>query len=163
MEATISDLLFSDGLGKFKLPASVVTQLRQFAQVKRSQPEAGGLLLGRLVLGNVDAVVDEITTPQSMDYQSQFRFFRSAQGHQQILNERWQQSGGTCNYLGEWHTHPEPKPKPSGRDTRSWREQIERLSTGQMSLYFVIVGTATIAVWKANRAPFSYKQLNQIN
>ncbi|HCZ9268877.1 TPA: Mov34/MPN/PAD-1 family protein [Vibrio alginolyticus] len=28
-------------------------------------------------------------------------------------------SGGTVNYIGEWHTHPEDFPKPSQQDRSS--------------------------------------------
>lgn len=159
MDETITDLLYSDDTGKFKLPRSIISQLRQFAQVEKIQGEAGGLLLGRLVVGSGDTVVDEITTPQPTDWSSRFRFRRGSQGHQQILNDRWQQSDGTCNYLGEWHTHPEPVPQPSGRDTHSWQKQLKTLPADRHELYFVIVGTVSITVWKATQSPFSYHQL----
>lgn len=163
MQEIVTDLVFSDNHRRFKVPASIVEQLRQFAQVEKSQPEAGGILLGRLLLNTTDVVVDEITTPQPTDQCSRFMFRRLGQGHQQILDDRWKQSGGTCNYLGEWHTHPEPEPRPSGRDTRSWRDQVKLSPPDRQELYFVIVGTMALSVWRANRNPFHYYQLQLIS
>lgn len=162
MEILRSGLVFTDGISKFKIPSSIANHMAQFAQVEETQPEAGGLLLGRWILDSVDAVVDEITIPVPVDWRSRFGFRRSSQAHQKKLNECWQRTGGTCNYLGEWHTHPEPEAKPSTRDIHSWERQVERLPRSRVNLYFVIVSTSNIAVWKVNRYPFSYKQLKQL-
>lgn len=162
METKCSDLLFTDNKGKFKLPGFVVNQMHQYRQVKSNTPESGGLLLGRFILNSPDVVVDEITTPLPTDRRSRFRFRRGSYGHQQVINDRWFQSDGTCNYLGEWHTHPEPNPVQSTRDIASWQMQLDRLPDDQDELFFAIIGTSSIAVWKALRQPFSYHQLIQL-
>jgi integrative and conjugative element protein (TIGR02256 family) len=56
------------------------------------------------------------------DRGSLLSFRRSARGHQAVALKRWKRSGGTVDWLGEWHSHPEAVPSPSGIDRASWRE-----------------------------------------
>jgi integrative and conjugative element protein (TIGR02256 family) len=46
--------------------------------------------------------------------------------HQRGAVEAWHASGRFIDYVGDWHTHPEPSPTPSGVDLDQWcllREQ----------------------------------------
>jgi integrative and conjugative element protein (TIGR02256 family) len=64
-----------------------------------------------------------------------------------MIDQAWHISSGTCTYLGEWHTHPEPIPTPSVVDRSDWRR---RLMTDQTTkpLFFVIVGMEQTRVWQ---------------
>ena len=96
----------------YKKPA--VEKLLAHRQLQDSSPEAGGVMLGRLILGTSDVVVDAVTGPCTEDKYSRFTFFRSRRRAQQIVDEAWHTSCGTKIYLGDWHTHPEDIPRPSG-------------------------------------------------
>jgi len=132
---------------KFKLSTGVVATVLGYRQDDPSRPEAGGILLGRYILDCDDVVVDEATVPVEDDRRSRQRFYRSAKHHQDAICRAWARSAGTCNYLGEWHTHPEADPSPSSIDLAGWRRKliVDHVDSGV--LYFVIVGTHAINVW----------------
>ncbi|MBD2703409.1 Mov34/MPN/PAD-1 family protein [Spirosoma sp. BT702] len=150
------------GCGKLKITSAILQQITAYAQLKPQQAEAGGILLGRFIVEADDVVIDEVTVPKTGDRRHRTGFWRSATPHQKTLNDSWFSSDGTCNYLGEWHTHPEPNPNPSGRDLNSWKEQLIKFAQDGISLFFVIVGTQHIAVWEATHKPFTYQKLKKI-
>lgn len=68
-----------------------------------------------------------------------------------MLQKIWEQSKGTCNYIGEWHTHPEPIPYPSSHDFSQWRKIMKKTVLDYSSIIFIIVGTEKICVWQGIR------------
>ncbi len=89
------------GGGYFQISSKALGVMRHYVQDVPAKPEAGGVLLGRHILGTGDIIVDLITAPMPSDRQSRFRFFRARQPHQAAIDRAWRQSGGTCTYLGE--------------------------------------------------------------
>lgn len=136
--------------GKFQLAPDVCTTMRRHVQDTPEKVEAGGVLLGRHILGSPDIIVDRITTPMEEDSQRRHRYFRAHRQHQEVIDAAWQKSGGTTTYLGEWHTHPEPFPDPSLVDRVNW---LRKLWIDQFAdpIFFVIVGIAEIRVWEGFR------------
>lgn len=126
-------------------------------------PEAGGVLLGRHLLGVPHIVVDEVTTPTKGDAQSRTAFHRSQRPHQQVIDARWATSGGTCQYLGEWHTHPEAVPRASSVDMADWRRRLREDVFDAATLLFVIVGTQTLRVWEGQRREGAIALLHEIS
>lgn len=154
---------FIDLLGnRIKISHHALVSLRQYIQDNESKPEAGGVLLGRYIIGNNDVVVDQITVPLADDKRSRFRFFRSAPEHQKHINKAWKTSGGTCNYLGEWHTHPELEPQPSPLDIVGWKEKLKYDVFDSEFLYFIILGTGKMNIWKGKRKDLSFEKLVEI-
>ena len=131
-----------------KIDHVAVTAMRAYRQSRWWRTEAGGVLLGRYIRDSPDVVVDEVTLPMRGDRRRRTSFRRSAKGHQKIIDQRWQTSEGTCQYLGEWHTHPEPDPTPSLIDTEDWQRRLHADQFDGDSLLFVIVGTTIVAVWE---------------
>lgn len=125
-------------------------QMQAYVQRRRWNTEAGGVLLGRHLLDSLDAVVDEVTTPQCGDRRSRFGFFRSAR-HEYIARKRWTEQQNTLAYLGLWHTHPEPDPSPSGVDRGDWSQAVSGDTFEGDRLYFPIVGTDRIRIWTLSR------------
>ena len=113
-----------------------------------SSPEAGGLVLGRLVESSTDVIVDEISTPVSSDRWSRFNFCRGKKTAQRKVDKAWAESSGTRIYLGEWHTHPEDVPTPSDHDLRDWQRIVQGAQYEQEGLFFVIVGRQQMRVWE---------------
>jgi len=55
--------------------------------------------------------------------------------------KKWRASGGTLDYVGEWHTHPEQQPVPSRLDLEQWLA-IHGARSG-IGMIFIIVGSAS--------------------
>lgn len=127
-----------------------VEQMRAFAQHRRWDREAGGILMGRHLLDSHDLVVDEVSTPQDTDRRGRCNFFRSRK-HELVARQRWQQEHNTSAYLGLWHTHPERDPTPSGIDRNDWQQAVADDTYEGDRLFFPIVGTHCIRVWTLSR------------
>lgn len=141
------------GAGAPRLVLSKVAaeEMLRFRQIKFSDPEAGGVLLGRLLRESVDVIVDEVTRPAARDRASRFNFFRSKSSTQPAVDRAWAVSDGTCIYLGEWHTHPEDDPHPSTRDMSNWRTILHTARFEQPWLFFLIVGRQQTKAWIGDR------------
>lgn len=135
---------------RFEISVPVWLIMQRFQQSEMHMAEAGGVLLGRHLRDGSAIIVDDITTPLSGDRRARARFFRAQRRHQAIIDEAWRTSNGTCTYLGEWHTHPEPIPTPSAVDWSDWQR---RLVSDQYSepIFFVIVGTKHTSAWEGRR------------
>jgi integrative and conjugative element protein (TIGR02256 family) len=136
---------------RLKLDDAVLDRFALYRQVAPHHEEAGGVLLGRHLLDSSDIVVDEITEPLPGDARSRFQFRRGKKNHQHRIDGAWLASRGTCVYLGEWHTHPEPDPTPSSTDLHDWRRRLRTDAFDGDALYFLIQGTRTIGAWEGAR------------
>ncbi len=134
----------------FIRPEAIVKMLK-YKQDKSSFSEAGGILIGRILLENEHYIIDDVSEPMPTDKRSRFRFSRKPEGHQEYFNSIWEREDGCCFYLGEWHTHPENVPIPSSVDRKDW-ERIVGLDFENETLFFIIVGIKEIKVWYGNSA-----------
>jgi integrative and conjugative element protein (TIGR02256 family) len=123
--------------------------------------EAGGVLLGRHIIGTNDMVVDSVTEPMFGDVGKRFEFHRSAPAHQAAIDRAWESSGGTIGYLGEWHTHAEPDPTPSAVDLDDWVRRLRGDTFDGGSLLFVIVGQERTRMWRGDRATLEIVELKE--
>lgn len=121
--------------GHLLIEAGVLSTVAGFRQTRVDLPEAGGILLGYRRGPHLHVI--EATTPMPDDHQARYRFYRSGPPHQRIATTRWQFSGGTLDYIGEWHSHPEATPRPSTIDLTAWKELYASRNT---ALIFLIVG-----------------------
>lgn len=144
------------------LDAAAIAVLLRFQQVRRCDAEAGGVLLGRHILDAPHVVVDEVTTPMKGDQRWFTGFHRGREAHQRVIDARWAASGGTCQYLGEWHTHPEALPNASLVDRRDWVRRLRDDRFDADSLFFLIVGTKGIRVWEGSRATATLTLLTEL-
>jgi integrative and conjugative element protein (TIGR02256 family) len=133
--------------GRLQIGSVALEAILRHLQHATDAPEAGGVLLGRYILGTRDVVVDAVTGPMREDRRSRTRFYRHRRGHQVAIECAWEESGGTCAWLGEWHTHPEPMPTPSWVDRADWRRKL-LVDRYDEALFFVIAGTTTIRAWE---------------
>ena len=163
MNSTKVALVFEDSLSnKIKIGPSALSGMAGFVQNDSAKREAGGVLLGRFLIGNNDVIVDHITVPMIGDKRSRFGYFRSKDAHQKRISETWASSQGTCNYLGEWHTHPEVDPHPSIHDIDNWKNKLNHDQYDSDFLFFVIVGTEQISAWKGYRRTKEFEKLSLI-
>ncbi len=150
-EFTVNRLVFNRPQNRrLQIGPSALAMMSQYIQNDPEKTEAGGVLLGRHILETSDIIVDCVTVPMPQDQRGRLQFFRSCQQHQKMINHAWQESGGTCTYLGEWHTHPEPYPMPSRIDRLAWQQ---KLLTDQFTepIFFAIVGLAETRIWEGRR------------
>ena len=140
--------------------AHAVEQMKAFAQHRWWHAEAGGVLLGRHLLGSEHTVIDEVTIPQRTDRRGRCRFFRSKK-HETLARRRWQEQMSTMAYLGLWHTHPEDDPTPSSIDRTDWQQTVARDTFEGNHLFFPIIGRRHIRVWCLNRRG-SFRELREL-
>ena len=152
-------LVFRRQRGALSFGPDALATLERFRQYRSSDAEAGGVLLGRRILDSDDVVIDIATAPNELDRRSRYSFNRVAEPAQVAVNRAWAESRGTCVYLGDWHSHPEPAPHPSYVDEDDWRKIMRSAKYGQPFLFFVIVGTEEIAVWEYPLGARSPKRL----
>lgn len=107
--------------------------------------ETGGILIGTLSSGPIITITD-VTISQPKDVRHKFRFHRSADGHQSLMDQLWVESAYRKMYLGEWHTHPELIPLPSRVDIGGWRS-IARKKQNTPWVLFIILGQQTFHLW----------------
>lgn len=142
----------------------VETLLLSYRQMKTSDPESGGMILGRLIENNNDIVIDEITTPSPADWRTRFSFLRKRKDAQIKVNEAWSKTSGTCIYLGEWHTHPEDVPEPSQTiDLIEWSKISKTATFEQDFLFFLIVGRTHTKGWELTKASDEISHLKSLD
>tara|TARA_R110000851_G_C13094904_1_gene567325 strand:- start:579 stop:1061 length:483 start_codon:yes stop_codon:yes gene_type:complete len=124
--------------------AEVLTEIGSYIQTDQSFEEAGGLLIGERRGGHF--IVNGISSPQPTDVRRRSSFVRNVPGHYRIVQSAFRMSGGTSNYLGEWHTHPEDIPRPSSVDKESWvknslelKKHTLALIQGRKGIYFSLI------------------------
>jgi len=137
--------------GQVVLSENALSVLTRYVQTDSTATEAGGVILGRLILNSNDVVVDEATEPSISDRRSRFFFWRSKKTTQGMVNKAWNDTHQTRVYLGEWHSHPEDDPTPSCIDKRNWRKIVRRAKFEQDFLLFLIVGRKEIRLWELRK------------
>ena len=107
-------------------------------QQKTNSKEKGGILLGKRELATNTYVITEISLPSKKDSAGYSFFVRDKKAAQKVINNRWTESDGIINYLGEWHTHCCEYPIPSLTD-RLLIEQIKEDKVGVLGCFFMII------------------------
>jgi integrative and conjugative element protein (TIGR02256 family) len=132
------DLVFKNPLndGYVLINSSVVRCLQRNRQLGVRTLEAGGILLGLRRGRHLDVTM--ATTPKRTDKRARTSFQRFSTYHQRHAARAWRRLGKVVDYVGEWHTHPEPTPSPSGLDILEWAKLTK---TRVNELLFLIVGT----------------------
>jgi integrative and conjugative element protein (TIGR02256 family) len=158
----MSPIVFTkiDG-GKIKISKKALIHMKKFIQDNNYKKEAGGVLLGRYICNSLDIVIDEITIPMWGDRRKWFSFFRSRRPHQKVIDRLWQESEGTINYLGEWHTHPENTPAPSDTDIKGWEYKLRQDVFDGDSLWFIIIGIKSLRIWEVSRNTLHYQLIGE--
>lgn len=132
----------------------VAERLLAHKQVKSDSAEAAGVIIGER-RGN-HLVIQRISEPGQDDRRSRYAVDRCGRIHQLAVDQAFSQSGGTLQYLGEWHTHPEDYPTPSPRDLKSWRKHL----IDPEPMVLIIVGLSQI--WVAKKAGSDIVRLTEI-
>lgn len=117
------------------IEAEALQVVSKYQQQFPGDHEAGGILMGYRRGSHLHVI--GATAPMAKDQRSRFSFDRFDSRHQEIALKYWEESHKRCDYLGEWHTHPQKTPTLSWTDEREWRKL---LSQTPRSLIFWIEG-----------------------
>jgi len=145
-----------------KITAESLERMERYIQDESQKTEGGGVLLGRFIRYTNNVIVDKVSLPMIGDKRQRHYFKRGEKRHQKVINNAWKKSRGTCNYLGEWHTHPENYPTPSRTDIRGWKEKLKIDKFHGDFLYFVIVGIKTTRLWIGNKQDLSITKAKKV-
>lgn len=124
------------------LSAEVLNILHRSMQRKQSDPESGGIILGKVTAENI--LVQRLSIPTELDRRSRTNFERHRLSAQIIINYEYANSYGQVTYLGEWHTHPEDHPSPSGTDIKMIRQQFTQNKIYTDFLILLIQGNKSL-------------------
>jgi integrative and conjugative element protein (TIGR02256 family) len=115
----------------------VLRHFEAHRQVRFWQREAGGLLFARLAPGVIR--VEEVTGPRATDRRGRRSYQGDRRAEQREIDGR---HADGLHYVGDWHTHPEPRPSPSAADEAAMIARVTRSDHQLRGLLFAIVGTA---------------------
>ncbi|WP_244827095.1 Mov34/MPN/PAD-1 family protein [Caballeronia sp. TF1N1] len=119
-----------------EIATEALAHLRRYRQIRACAREAGGQLFGS-VDGSVIQIL-EANGPRREDERTRTSF-RSDPISAQREIDRCVQRG--LVYLGEWHTHPEPRPTASRDDTDALSRLLAKSRLRVNVLFMLIQGT----------------------
>lgn len=136
---------------KYKITISnkVIATIINHRQINNKY-EAGGMLIGSIVVNSNEIEINDYTEPLKEDSRNRLAFKRS-NIHNELLHKKWKDSNFTKLYLGEWHTHPQNIPTPSFIDKISWNKLLVKSDTESDILIFIIGGISSVEIWIGDR------------
>ncbi|MGX9416005.1 CBASS system CD-NTase/cGAS isopeptidase Cap3 [Vibrio sp. WJH972] len=118
------ELTYQDSNGHLVvITEHVLAVLEKYRQTEMQDTEAAGVLLGEQRGQHI--VITDLSEPGFGDLRQRNLVDRRGKHHQQKVDNCFQLSEGTVNYIGEWHTHPEDFPQPSQQDRSSWSAHLK--------------------------------------
>ena len=99
--------------------------------------EAGGMLFCSDLFSE-RLVISKISRPHVKDIRRKFFFRQNKKYAQRIIDEFFKEG---FHYVGDWHTHPQPHPKPSGKDIKTIKEVFNKSDHGLSYMVHVIVAS----------------------
>lgn len=152
---TDADITFQDNNGSLVVILShVLLRLTSYRQIHIFSQESAGVLIGER-RGN-HLVVCDLSEPGKGDISHRYMVNRKGKHHQAKVNSAYIKSGGTQNYLGEWHTHPEDFPAPSSTDKKSWEQNIK----DREDMLLIIVGRKSL--WAGKKSGRGLTRITQL-
>lgn len=130
---------FADDVS-LELPDEILQRMITITSKLGFREESGGILLGSKDVSNKRYVVKDFTYPEPGDERSPWYFIRKKEPSNEAIRKAWEESDGTVNYLGEWHTHDEDMPTPSSTDKNLVREVVEDKSSLFEDVFMLIIG-----------------------
>ncbi|MBU9322997.1 Mov34/MPN/PAD-1 family protein [Burkholderia gladioli] len=130
---------------------SVLQHMYGYAQRDRHQTEAGGELFSPSPYSS-GLLVDAIAGPHSGDRRSRNACNPDVRATTQARNSQYERGR---HAIGLWHTHPEPRPSPSGRDRATTEDYLQGFGEDRERYLTVIIGnrseTPAMTVWSAEK------------
>lgn len=121
-----------------------VESLKRLCQ-EPTDREIGGILLGRYINGNTEALITEVGDPPPDSVRTPKEFTRGTKGVDEWLTEQYREYGRI--YLGEWHFHPGQDPTPSPTDIATMHEIASDESYSCPEPILVVLGGPLDRFW----------------
>lgn len=135
---------------KVKISNDVLSYIYSKRQTDANDCESGGMLIGSIIRGTKDIIIEDLTLPIKEDKCTRTSYVRSEE-HNKLLEQKWIDSQYTKMYFGEWHTHPQINPFPSSRDIKNWKNLMRQSETETEILIFIIAGINLLKIWIGDR------------
>lgn len=119
--------------------AGVLAHLRRHRQKRFWQCEAGGLLFARIE-GKLIRIV-QATGPRPTDLRTPISYRADRKAEQREIDAMF---ANHLYYVGDWHTHPQQRPSPSGRDLKTFASRVLQSTHRMNGFLFGIVGRAEL-------------------
>jgi len=117
---------------------NVLNELKKYQQ-KNGEFESGGILMGEIYPLQNKVVVKKVV-PSKKAKRNLFGVHIDKQEMQEKLEKIRQQTDFKYYYLGDWHTHPEKRPKPSFIDKISYKKTLKNIIIQTNFVIFLIIG-----------------------
>lgn len=143
-------MIINIGDRKIKINDEILSHLYDKRQININDYESGGMLIGSIIRGSNDIIIEDLTLPIKEDNRSRLNYVRSEK-HNELLEQKWVNSQFTKMYFGEWHTHPQADPLPSSQDVRNWHNLMKESKTETELLIFIIAGIDVFKIWIGDR------------
>lgn len=110
--------------------------MTRFRQLRPKDKEAGGQLFARFE--GSDVIIVEATPPTLLDRRSRCAFRPNRMLQQRQITQRY---GTGLHFVGDWHTHPQPRAASSSDDVSGMIECFQRSMHDLNAFVMIIVGT----------------------
>jgi integrative and conjugative element protein (TIGR02256 family) len=127
------------------------------AEARRMDPlETGGVLLGWQDADGVELMVASALGPGPSATHRRTRFSPDSAWQDGEIAARYELSGRTVTYLGDWHSHPGGTDTPSRRDERTAR-RIGRSRSARAHRPVMLILTGGAMTWR----PVPYRSIGR--
>ena len=133
------EFITGSGRERIVFHPDVLNHFMNYRQLTATAREAGGQLFAVIANGRIEVVA--ATGPYPVDKRGRFSF--SPSRFKERLDIFCMYRRG-LHYVGDWHTHPEPKPTPSSIDVANIREIFAKSRHHYSGILLVIVGQLPI-------------------
>ena len=116
--------------------------------------ETGGLLIGYRA-DNGEIVITDITVAGPNAIHKKSQFIPDYDFDQNVVEEAFHRTGGICNYLGDWHTHP------NGNGFLSWPDKRTMRSISQSTEAYLSSPTMGILFGKSGSWELAAHELSK--
>ncbi|MFX0199035.1 MAG: ThiF family adenylyltransferase [Candidatus Hodarchaeota archaeon] len=117
----------AQNLWKVRILTQVVNQITDETK-EWGDIETGGVLIGRISLSNRSFTISRVLEAPTDSTRSENSFVLGVEGLKKKVQEIYDKSAGTLNYVGTWHSHP--KGGEASSIDKDSLEQIRRLRFG---------------------------------
>lgn len=111
--------------------------------------ETGGMLIGYRAEqhGRLAIVVTGLIDPGPEATRGATQFVPDGRWQQRQLEEVYERSGRVTTYLGDWHSHPRGRGRPSGKDLATYARVAADPDSGtQLPLALIVALSRTVAI-----------------
>lgn len=128
---------------------SVLRHMYAYAQRAWNQTEAGGEIYSPTPYSS-SLLVDAVAGPHPKDRRSRHSYNPDVEAATRMRNAEYRRGR---HAIGLWHTHPEARPSPSGRDRTTTEDYLRAFGEDRERYLSVIIGnrgeTPEMTVWSA--------------